>query len=84
MYVSCGKLPFGSCYCTKINDTDILRRKVDLQSFFFHNQEILHDSKNQPIKSKITPKNEKKNSVPTAPRVPRRSPIQVLTRLDAA
>ena len=35
MYVSCGKLPFGSCYCTKINDTDILRRKVDLQSFFF-------------------------------------------------
>ena len=26
----------------------------------------------------------KKSCVPTAPRVPRRSPIQVLTRLDAA
>ena len=36
-----------------------MRRKVDLRTFF-HNQEILHDSKNQPIKSKITPKNEKK------------------------
>ena len=53
---------------TQVNLTDILRRKVDLRSFL-QNQEILHDSKNnRPIKSKITPKNEKKklsaNSTP--------------------